>query len=261
MNDKGVRKLERREHYEASWERFLLAEQRALVDRAEGILARDLGKVLPGESKEELDRWAEEDQRLARQGLIELMDEEGNTYHRHIDALEPWDVADRLRAETARSDWLALRTSERVGRREMRRYSGRGRTQRGRPPLSRRELEILKYVARGLSNRLIAEEAHLAEATVKRHLAIIYPKIGVNSRSEAVARGVAEGWLALEDIASEGAGSVHEALDGARSAAGGRYRCTVDGCAREVVVVGASREEGYLAPPYCHGREMRPVVA
>jgi ATP/maltotriose-dependent transcriptional regulator MalT len=259
MNDKVVGGQERRQRYEVAWERFLLAEQRALVDRAEGILARALVEELPGESREELDRWAEEDRRLAREWLVELMDEEGNTYHRHIDELEPWDVADRLRAETARSDWLAMRTSERLGRREARRVSGHDRTQRGGLPLSRRELEILKYVARGLSNRLIAEEVHLAEATVKRHLAVIYPKIRVNSRSEAVARGVAEGWLALEDIAFETTAPENGASDGARSTAGGRYRCAVDGCAREVVEVAASREEGYLAPPRCHGRAMRPV--
>jgi ATP/maltotriose-dependent transcriptional regulator MalT len=259
MNDRDVRGRERRQRYEAAWERFLMAEQRALVDRAEGIMAHVLVEALPGESREELDLWAEEDRRLAREGLVELMDEEGKTYHRHIDDLEPWDVADRLRAETALSDWLAMRTCERLGRREARRASGRDRTQRGGPPLSRRELEILKYVARGLSNRLIAEEAHLAEATVKRHLAVIYPKIGVNSRGEAVARGVTEGWLALGDIASETTVPEDGASNGAPSAAGRRYRCAVDGCAREVIEVEASREEGYLAPPQCHGRAMRPV--
>jgi len=259
MNDRDVWGRERRQRSEAAWERFLLAEQRALVARAEGILARGLGEALPEESREELDRWAEEDRRLAREGLVELMDEEGKTYHRHIDELEPWDVADRLRAETALSDWLAMRTSERLGRREARRLSGPGRKQRRRPPLSRRELEVLKSVARGLSNRLIAQEVRLSEATVKRHLANIYPRIGVGSRGEAVAKGVAEGWLALEEIASEATAPEDGASDGARSAAGGRYRCVVDGCAREVVEVAASREEGYLAPPQCHGREMRPA--
>jgi DNA-binding CsgD family transcriptional regulator len=263
MNEKGVGGRERRKWAEAAWERFLLAEQRALVARAEGILGRALVEVLPGESREELDRWAEEDWRLAKDGMVELMDEEGETYHKHVDELEPWDVADRLRAQTARSDWLGSRTEQRTEERKERRLSGPGRKLRGRRPLSRRELEILKYVARGLSNRLIAEEVHLAEATVKRHLAVIYPKLGVNRRGEAVARGVAEGWLALGDIASMGLGEEDGASDGASdgalAAAGRRYRCALEGCAREVVVVVPSREEGYLAPPYCHGGEMRPV--
>ena len=41
-------------------------------------------------------------------------------------------------------------------------------------------------IARGFSNRQIATELRLSEATVKRHLANVYQKIGVHSRSEAV---------------------------------------------------------------------------
>src|ERR671920_2079466 len=52
--------------------------------------------------------------------------------------------------------------------------------------LSERETEIVVLVARGLSNDQIAQELYLSESTVKRHLANIYQKIGVNSRSEAV---------------------------------------------------------------------------
>ena len=52
--------------------------------------------------------------------------------------------------------------------------------------LSARELEILLLAARGLSNRRISENLHLAEATVRRHLANTYAKMGVSSRGEAV---------------------------------------------------------------------------
>jgi two-component system nitrate/nitrite response regulator NarL len=51
--------------------------------------------------------------------------------------------------------------------------------------LSERETEVLVNVARGRSNYQIATEMHLAESTVKRHLANIYQKVGVGSRSEA----------------------------------------------------------------------------
>ena len=132
MNDKTAGERERRRRYEAARERFLLAEQRALVARAEGILERALGEALPGESREGLRRWAEEDQRLAKEGLVELMNERGETYYRHIDELEPWDAVDMLRAETALSDWLASRTDQRL---EVRRLSGRGRKLRGMLPL------------------------------------------------------------------------------------------------------------------------------
>ncbi len=48
--------------------------------------------------------------------------------------------------------------------------------------LSAREMEVLLLTARGLSNRRIASSLRLSEATVKRHLANIYPKMGVGSR-------------------------------------------------------------------------------
>jgi hypothetical protein len=59
--------------FEAAWEPYLIAEQRALVARTEGILARPLGEALPGESQEEFDRTAEEDRRLAREGRVPFM--------------------------------------------------------------------------------------------------------------------------------------------------------------------------------------------
>src|SRR3954454_891668 len=66
--------------------------------------------------------------------------------------------------------------------------------------LSARELEILLFTARGLSNHQIASSLNLSEATVKRHLANIYPKMGVGSRSEAVKKALSEEWLAVHDI-------------------------------------------------------------
>jgi DNA-binding CsgD family transcriptional regulator len=49
--------------------------------------------------------------------------------------------------------------------------------------LSERETEIVLLTAHGHSNYQIGREPSLSEATVKRHLAIIYSKIGVRSRS------------------------------------------------------------------------------
>ena len=63
--------------------------------------------------------------------------------------------------------------------------------------LSERETEVLVLAARGLSNDRIAEHLHLAPATVKRHLANIYLKIGVGSRSEAVRTALMEQWIGL----------------------------------------------------------------
>jgi DNA-binding NarL/FixJ family response regulator len=75
--------------------------------------------------------------------------------------------------------------------------------------LSERETEVLVLAARGLSNRHIAKELHLAEATVKRHLANIYEKVGVRSRNDAVRTAIAEQWIGLHEItrAADGDGS------------------------------------------------------
>ena len=74
--------------------------------------------------------------------------------------------------------------------------------------LSERETEVIVLAARGLSNRMIGKELHLAEATVKRHLANIYQKVGVRSRNEAVRKAITEQWIGIHDITS------HESADG-----------------------------------------------
>jgi DNA-binding NarL/FixJ family response regulator len=66
--------------------------------------------------------------------------------------------------------------------------------------LSERELEVLLMVARGMSNHQIAISLHLSEATVKRHLANIYPRIGVSSRGEAVRKALSNSWITAHDI-------------------------------------------------------------
>jgi DNA-binding NarL/FixJ family response regulator len=70
----------------------------------------------------------------------------------------------------------------------------------GAEGLSGRELEVLLMVARGMSNRQIAASLHLSEATVKRHLANIYPKIGVSSRGQAVSMALSRRWISPRDI-------------------------------------------------------------
>ena len=55
-------------------------------------------------------------------------------------------------------------------------------------PLSQRELEVLRLIAKGLSNREISERLFLALSTVKGHIRIIFGKLQVQRRTEAVAR-------------------------------------------------------------------------
>ncbi|WP_030765404.1 MULTISPECIES: response regulator [unclassified Streptomyces] len=53
--------------------------------------------------------------------------------------------------------------------------------------LTKRELEVLQLVADGLSNQQISKKLFLSQATVKSHLVHIYAKLGVDSRTSAVA--------------------------------------------------------------------------
>jgi LuxR family maltose regulon positive regulatory protein len=55
-------------------------------------------------------------------------------------------------------------------------------------PLSERELEVLRLVSRGLSNRQIAEALFITLGTVKKHLNNIFGKLQVQNRTQAVAR-------------------------------------------------------------------------
>jgi DNA-binding NarL/FixJ family response regulator len=76
--------------------------------------------------------------------------------------------------------------------------------------LSERETEIVVLAVRGFSNRRIAEELYLSEATIKRHLANVYQKVGVRSRNEVVRKALMEQWIGIHEITSpsaEGDGS------------------------------------------------------
>ncbi|HEX7041523.1 MAG TPA: response regulator transcription factor [Trueperaceae bacterium] len=61
--------------------------------------------------------------------------------------------------------------------------------------LTERELEVLRLVASGATNRDIAERMFVSEATVKTHLLHVYEKLGVNDRAAAVAAAYDRGLL------------------------------------------------------------------
>jgi DNA-binding NarL/FixJ family response regulator len=69
--------------------------------------------------------------------------------------------------------------------------------------LSAREMEIVVLASQGLSNRKIAFSLRLAEATVKRHLANAYVKMGVGSRGEAVRSALQQGWITIQEITDQ----------------------------------------------------------
>ncbi|WP_326601244.1 response regulator transcription factor [Streptomyces sp. NBC_01799] len=89
----------------------------------------------------------------------------------------PEDLAAAVRSAAAGRTTLAPTVADRL----MNRLRTPGTT------LTRREIEVLALVAVGLSNQAIGNRLHLTEGTVKSHLARIYVKLGVDSRTAAVA--------------------------------------------------------------------------
>ncbi len=58
------------------------------------------------------------------------------------------------------------------------------------PVITDREVEVLELLARGLGNKEMASDLYVSEATVKSHLSHIYTKLGVDTRSGAVATAI-----------------------------------------------------------------------
>src|SRR5512136_265486 len=65
--------------------------------------------------------------------------------------------------------------------------------------LTPRETDVLKLAARGYTNKAIGAQLHLSDRTVQGHLANIYGKLHVATRTEAVMRAVSLGWLTPEE--------------------------------------------------------------
>jgi NarL family two-component system response regulator LiaR len=70
--------------------------------------------------------------------------------------------------------------------------------------LSDREMEMLKLLATGMSNKEIAEKLCLSLRTVKAHMSNIFTKMNVASRSEALVEALRTGLLTLDDIKQAG---------------------------------------------------------
>jgi DNA-binding CsgD family transcriptional regulator len=66
----------------------------------------------------------------------------------------------------------------------------------GQPPLTARELEVLRLIAAGLTNRAIADRLGISEKTVARHVSNLFVKLGLSSRSAATAYAFRHGLVA-----------------------------------------------------------------
>jgi DNA-binding NarL/FixJ family response regulator len=95
--------------------------------------------------------------------------------------------------ETALDPHIAHKVVERLTQRQ--RYQGKGMAE----ALTEREIQVLQAVARGKGNREIGEALSISPHTVQVHMRNIFGKLGVNSRIEAVAYAVRQGWITLEE--------------------------------------------------------------
>jgi NarL family two-component system response regulator LiaR len=67
-------------------------------------------------------------------------------------------------------------------------------------PLTEREVEVLRLVARGLSNQEIADQLVISEATVRTHVSNILGKLHLASRTQAALYALREGLASLDDV-------------------------------------------------------------
>jgi len=66
-------------------------------------------------------------------------------------------------------------------------------------PLSKREMEVLAQLTRGMSNKEIANELGISHQTVKNHVTSILRKLGVEDRTQATLYALRRGWVRLQD--------------------------------------------------------------
>lgn len=64
-------------------------------------------------------------------------------------------------------------------------------------PLTSRELDVLRVLARGWTNAQIARELNVTEDTVKFHVRNIFRKLNVASRTEATLVAIRQGWVEM----------------------------------------------------------------
>jgi DNA-binding NarL/FixJ family response regulator len=140
---------------------------------------------LVGQTRDELAAFRA---RLEQHGALDIAGQALDEDIRAGEAVIPRDVEAILRPPPA------VRTAQAPPTRS------RPPAPREEPPLEQltpRERTVLALVADGLPNREIAHELEISEHTVKFHLASVFGKLGVSSRTEAVRRGLQLGLIEI----------------------------------------------------------------
>jgi HD-GYP domain-containing protein (c-di-GMP phosphodiesterase class II) len=112
----------------------------------------------------------------------------------HRPAMDPRDAADRVRRE-ARAGRLDAESVEAVLLAAGHRASRRTPWPAG---LTNREVEVLRLIAQGRSNREIAAELYIAEKTAGNHVERVYSKLGVNNRTQASLAAIDRGLTSIQ---------------------------------------------------------------
>jgi two-component system response regulator DegU len=93
----------------------------------------------------------------------------------------------------------SLMTRPKVAKHILNQFRGFTRTLEGvAAPLTRRETQILTYIAEGNSNKEIAHILEISEQTIKNHVSAILRKLNANDRAHAVALALRSGWISPE---------------------------------------------------------------
>jgi DNA-binding NarL/FixJ family response regulator len=93
----------------------------------------------------------------------------------------------------------SLMTRPKVAKHVLDQFRGLTKTLEGvAAPLTKRETEILTYVAEGNSNKEIAHILSISEQTIKNHVSAILRKLNANDRAHAVALALHSGWISPE---------------------------------------------------------------
>ena len=93
----------------------------------------------------------------------------------------------------------SLMTRPKVAKQVLNQFRGLTKTMEGvAAPLTKRETQILTYVAEGNSNKEIARILTISEQTIKNHVSAILRKLNANDRAHAVALALRSGWISPE---------------------------------------------------------------
>lgn len=74
-------------------------------------------------------------------------------------------------------------------------------THKPKTPLTLREIQILRFIANGCTNKEVAHRLNISDQTIKNHVSTILRKLNANDRAHAVAMAVYNHWVTLEEEA------------------------------------------------------------